>query len=208
MLPMEKKATSLFHFLLIQNMSYYKKTKNKKKVERLKSVSSYYQEHLECVYVIVIIKNDLELQKANKLFNNLMDILEINIETIYFNNLNQCVRFFAFIAQKIRKFAPIENNKNDKNKNDKNKNHEYNDIDDQFDEYLNDNNSRIISILSSINDLNKDNVYQLLSQRNIDSLSSIQQIANSSMQDLNNKTALNQQQIRSVLSTFNKRNDT
>ncbi len=74
--------------------------KRNKELDRIKTVSQYFKHS----YVIIIIKHNLELQKANKIFNNVLDILDINIQLMYVNNLNEAVRFFGFIYQKINKF--------------------------------------------------------------------------------------------------------
>ena len=172
--------------------------KRKQQIERIKSVSKYFKHS----YVMIIIKHDLELQRINKLFNSdkyFEDILEINIELIYFQDLNEATRFFGNIASKTSKFS--KNSKNNKNKNGPNDENKENDQ--GINSYLDDNNNRIIDILQSINDLNEDDALNILNSHH--SLTSIQGIANQTINDMNSTLSLHRQQIRSIYQTFHQR---
>ena len=49
-------------------------------------------------FVVIIIKHDLEIRKAQSIFSRLLDV---NIETLYVGDLNECVRFFGFVARRV-----------------------------------------------------------------------------------------------------------
>ena len=112
------------------------------------------------------------------------------------NDLNEAARFFGFIAQKVIKSQP----KKEESKEEKDERIDTNnkgDIDCMLNNYLN-GHQRVIDILSSIDDLNEDDVLTLLH-----SFQSIQSISNASIEQLSGRTPLNREQINSIYKTFN-----
>lgn len=172
--------------------------KRNKQFIRIKNVAKYFKHS----YVIIIIKHDLELQKINKLFNSdkyLKNSLEINIEIVYFQDLNEAVRFFGFIASKTLRFNKKSNCNTNRN-NDENKENET-----MTNLWLNDNNNRIIDILTSIEGIEETEALAIL---NSDcSLSSIKGIANksSNINNLGNMTYLDLYLLQQISRTFNNR---
>ena len=141
-------------------------------------------------YIVCIIKNDLELQKANQTFNSLLFDKQhaINTELIYLPDINECARFFGFIAQKTFKFNNTQNNQTN--------------IGRQLNLYLS-HQQRIIEILlNGFAELNENEILMLLN-----SFKNIQQISNASIQQLTDNIPLHPTQIQSIYNIFNSKKD-
>ena len=143
-------------------------------------------------YVVVIIKHDLEIRRADRIFSRLLDI---NIETLYVNDLNECVRFFGFVAQKVtlcKRSRAQNGNGFDDGEEDENSNA----LDSLLTSYLEDN-QRVAEILTNIPDLDEEDAFTTLT-----SFKSIKGLSNASTQDMERCLPFDSQQIKTIYNAF------
>lgn len=146
-------------------------------------------------YVVVIIKHDLEIRRADQIFSRLLDI---NIETLYVSDLNECVRFFGFVAQKVT-LCNRSRARNANGVNDGEQDENTNVLDSTLMSYLGDS-QRVVEILANIPDLNEDEAYTALT-----SFKTIKGLSNASTQDMVHCLPFDSQQIKSIYDAFRRK---
>ena len=146
-------------------------------------------------FVVVIIKHDLEIRKAQSIFSRLLDV---NIETLYVGDLNECVRFFGFVARRVTLCNRSKSQSGgglDRGEEEDDEN--TNNLDSSLTAYLEDS-RRIMEIVATIPDLDEEDSWQILSN-----FKTLKQLSNASVQEMAHCLSFSNRQIEAIYNAFN-----